>query len=84
MTEDEVKYDTKKYTPPFRVGKHQGKAVIDSNGREVIFFKDSEEQAQLYCDYLNEAPTKNHKELKQLMVLTILMHLCLITYFIIF
>lgn len=42
-----------KYTPPFRVGRKQGKAVLDANGREVIFFKDSEEQAKKYCDYLN-------------------------------
>lgn len=42
-----------KYKPPFRVGRKQGKAVLDANGREVIFFKDSEEQARLYCNYLN-------------------------------
>lgn len=42
-----------KYTPPFRVGRKQGKAVLDANGREVIFFKDSEEQAKKYCHYLN-------------------------------
>lgn len=42
------------YTPPFRVGRKQKKAVLDSTGREVIFFKDSCEQAQLYCNYLNE------------------------------
>jgi hypothetical protein len=41
------------YKPPFRVGKKQGKAVLDGSGREVIFFKDSEVQAKLYCDYLN-------------------------------
>lgn len=42
-----------RYTPPFRVGRKQGKAVLDANGREVIFFRDSEKQAQMYCDYLN-------------------------------
>lgn len=42
-----------KYTPPFRLGRKQGKAVLDANGREVIFFKDSEEQARMYCNYLN-------------------------------
>lgn len=42
-----------KYTPPFRVGRKQRKAVLDANGREVIFFRDSEEQAKKYCDYLN-------------------------------
>jgi hypothetical protein len=57
MDKVNFKYDTTKYTPPFRVGRNQRKAVLDSNGREVIFFKDSEEQAQLYCDYLNENDT---------------------------
>lgn len=42
-----------KYTPPFRVGRKQGKAVLDANGIEVVFFKNSEEQAREYCDYLN-------------------------------
>ena len=42
-----------KYTPPFRVGRKQSKAVLDATGREVIFFSDSEEQAKKYCDYLN-------------------------------
>ena len=42
-----------KYKPPFRVGRKQGKAVLDATGREVIFFRDSEEQARRYCDYLN-------------------------------
>lgn len=43
----------KKYTPPFRVGKKQKKAVLDANGIEVVFFSNSEEQAKKYCDYLN-------------------------------
>ena len=47
------RYDKDKYTPPFRVGKKQGKAVLDSKGLEVIFFRDSENQAKAYCDYLN-------------------------------
>lgn len=38
---------------PFRVGRKQGKAVLDSKGIEVVFFNNSKEQAQLYCDYLN-------------------------------
>lgn len=48
------RYDQAKYTPPFRVGRKQRKAVLDANGLLVIFFKDSEYQAQAYCDYLNE------------------------------
>ena len=49
----ESRYD-KKFTPPFRVGRKQGRAVLDSKGIEVIVFPNSEEQAQKYCDYLNE------------------------------
>lgn len=47
------RYDVNKYTPPFRVGRKQSKAVLDSRGLEVVFFMDSEEQAKMYCDYLN-------------------------------
>jgi hypothetical protein len=43
-----------KYKPPFRVGRKQRKAVLDATGREVIFFRDSEEQAKAYCEYLNK------------------------------
>lgn len=48
------KFDKSKFTPPFRVGRKQGKAVLDSKGLDVVFFKNSELQAQLYCNYLNE------------------------------
>jgi hypothetical protein len=47
------RYDANKYTPPFRVGRKQGKAVLDGKGIEVVFFIHSEEQAKMYCDYLN-------------------------------
>ena len=47
------RYDVSKYTPPFRVGRKQGKAVLDGKGLEVVFFMHSEEQAKMYCDYLN-------------------------------
>ena len=53
LTDVSKRYDVSKYTPPFRVGRKQGKAVLDGTGREVIFFSDSEEQAKMYCDYLN-------------------------------
>lgn len=52
------KYDKEKYTPPFRVGRNKGRAVLDSKGILVIVFENSETQAQLYCDYLN---TNTHK-----------------------
>ena len=47
------RYDANKYTPPFRVGRKQSKAVLDGKGLEVVFFIHSEEQAKMYCDYLN-------------------------------
>lgn len=47
------RYDSNKHTPPFRVGRKQGKAVLDGKGIEVVFFMHSEEQAKMYCDYLN-------------------------------
>ena len=53
LTDVVKRYDVNKYTPPFRVGRKQGKAVLDSKGLEVVFFMHSEEQAKMYCDYLN-------------------------------
>ena len=49
----DTRYDANKFIPPFRVGRKQGKAVLDGKGLEVVFFKNSEEQAKMYCDYLN-------------------------------
>jgi hypothetical protein len=48
------RYDANKYTPPFRVGRKQGKAVLDCKGIQVAFFMHSEEQSKMYCDYLND------------------------------
>ena len=53
LTDVVKRYDVNKYTSPFRVGRKQGKAVLDSRGLEVVFFMHSEEQAKMYCDYLN-------------------------------
>jgi hypothetical protein len=47
------RYDEMVFKPPFRVGRKQGKAVLDSNGLLVTFFQESESQALLFCDYLN-------------------------------
>lgn len=47
------RYDEMTFKPPFRVGRKQGKAVLDANGLLVTFFEKSEEQALLFCDYLN-------------------------------
>ena len=44
------------FTPPFRLGKKQKRAILDANGIEVIIMPhNSESQAQMYCDYLNGA-----------------------------
>ena len=53
LTDASKRYDANKYTPPFRVGRKQGKAVLDGKGIEVVFFMHSEDQAKMYCDYLN-------------------------------
>jgi len=47
------RYDEMTFKPPFRVGRKQGKAVLDANGILVTFFEKSETQALLFCDYLN-------------------------------
>jgi hypothetical protein len=52
------KYDPK-FTPPFRVGRKQNRAVLDSKGLEVVIFpKGNELQAKLYVDYLNQHESK--------------------------
>ena len=52
-TIEEERYDTNKYKSPFRVGRKQGRAVLDSMGLLLVFFEE-EKQAELYCKYLNE------------------------------
>lgn len=43
-----------RFMPPFRVGKKQRRAVLDCKGHEVVLLPvGMEEQAQMYCDYLN-------------------------------
>jgi hypothetical protein len=47
------------FTPPYRVGRKQKRAILDSNGLEVGVFKTgSESEAQRYCDYLNQQPAQ--------------------------
>ncbi len=49
------------FTPPFRIGRKQKRAVLDSKGIEVcIFSTGSEEVAQLFCDFLNTPRNSNH------------------------
>lgn len=40
------------FKPPYRVGRKSGTTVLDSNGIEVVNFRD-EEKAQEYADFLN-------------------------------
>lgn len=52
----------KELTPPYRVGKRLGRAVLDSKGILVVVFPiGKEEQAQEYCDFLN----RDHKECRE-------------------
>jgi len=45
----------KTFKPPFRVGKKQGRAVLDSNGHEVVVFsKGCEYMANDYVTLINE------------------------------
>ena len=46
----------RRFVPPFRVGKAQKRAVLDSNGLEVVIFpKGLEGWALFYCTVMNEA-----------------------------
>jgi hypothetical protein len=48
----------KTFIPPFRVGRKQKRAVLDSQGREVVIFPvGMEDYANEYVDFLN----KKHK-----------------------
>lgn len=48
------RYDPDFFTPPFRLGRKQKRAILDANGKTVIIMPhNSEKQAQMYCDYLN-------------------------------
>ncbi len=43
-----------KFVPPYRVGRNQRRAILDSLGHEVgIFSTGQEAEATKYCDYLN-------------------------------
>lgn len=54
MFEIGIRFDSELFTPPFRLGRKQKRAILDSKGREVIIMPhNSEKQAKLYCDYLN-------------------------------
>lgn len=42
------------FSPPFRVGRKQMRAVLDANGKEVVIFpKGLEDYAREYAGFLN-------------------------------
>ena len=45
---------TERFTPPYRLGRKQKRAVLDANGLEVVIFPlGGEDEAQKFTDYLN-------------------------------
>ena len=51
---NQSKFDESVFTPPFRLGAKQKRAILDAKGKEVVIFpENSEIQSQMYCDYLN-------------------------------
>lgn len=48
------RYDETMFSPPFRLGKKQKRAILDSKGLLVILIPHNNEiQAQMYVNYLN-------------------------------
>lgn len=42
------------FKPPFRVGRHLKRVVLNADSREVVSFKEGlEDAAQEYCNFLN-------------------------------
>lgn len=42
------------FKPPFRVGRHLKRVVLNADSREVVSFKEGlEDTAQEYCNFLN-------------------------------
>jgi len=55
-----TKQAEKIFKPPFRLGRNQDRAILDSDGIQVIVFpKGQEKMAADYCSFLN---TKNPKQ----------------------
>ena len=51
------------FTPPFRVGRKQQRAVLDAQGREVAIFPFGlEEYAKEYAEFLNTKKELNKSE----------------------
>jgi len=54
-----IPHKSTKFTPPFRVGRKQNRAVLDSNAKELVIFpKGQEQMANNYCDFLNAINNK--------------------------
>ena len=52
------------FTPPFRLGRKQKRAVLDSKGKELVLFPVGlEDYAKEYVEYLNKKTlTNNNKQ----------------------
>ena len=65
-----IKKMEEKFNPPFRLGKKNNRAVLDSSGKElVIFQKGSENYAKAYVDFLNIYDSQIYQALEQLVLL---------------
>lgn len=52
--EETYKKFTSKFTPPYRIGRKQKRAILDSKSNQVVVFpKGSEAEAQAFCVFLN-------------------------------
>lgn len=59
VVKENLTSETNKFKPPFRVGRKQSRAVLDSVGREVVVFpKGQEGMAVEYCEFLNSKYTE--------------------------
>ncbi len=55
--------EQQKFIPPFRIGKKQNRAVLDSRGYEVVVFpKGMESYAKEYVDFLNAKTSLTDKK----------------------
>lgn len=66
---------TSLFVPPYRVGRKQGRAVLDSKGKEVVVFsKGLEDLAVEYCNFKNkEKESKMKKTLRVFGVMSLLL-----------
>ena len=50
------------FKPPFRVGRKKLRAIVDSNGRELVTFREGlEEVAFEFCKFINNKHEQSEK-----------------------